>query len=307
MHIGLVGLGKMGLNLALNLQEHGHIVTAYDAFPGAQQAYIEQGGQVVASLEALVQSLPTPRVLWLMVPAGDPVDQVLDTLFPLLAPQDIVIDGGNSHYKDSIRRAQALHTNELHYIDVGTSGGMEGARLGACYMIGGDETIFSSIEPLFRDSSVDGGYLYTGPVGSGHYAKMVHNGIEYGMMAAIGEGFEILSKSPYAFDYAKLADVWSHGSVIRGWLMELTAEAFHADPQLTKLKSVIGSSGEGKWTVEEALALGVSSPITALALFARYQSQETDHFSGKVVSALRKGFGGHAVTESSEASEDSSN
>ncbi len=243
----------------------------------------------------MVHSLPTPRIVWLMVPQGKIIDDLLDTLVPLLAKGDIIIEAGNSYYKDSVRRAEMLQKKGLHYFDVGTSGGIEGARHGACYMIGGDKDVFPVIEPLFRDTAVPNGYLYTGPSGSGHYAKMVHNGIEYGMMAAIGEGFEVLDKSRYDYDYEKLARVWSNGSVIRGWLMELTERAFSKDPKLDAIKGVMHSSGEGKWTVEEALDLQVAAPVIALSLMMRYRSLEDDTFTGKVVAALRNEFGGHAV------------
>ncbi|QSO49025.1 phosphogluconate dehydrogenase (NAD(+)-dependent, decarboxylating) [Alicyclobacillus mengziensis] len=295
MKIGLVGLGKMGMNLGLNMMDHGHQVTAYDVSPDAVERFRSAGGEGASSVEALVKSLETPRIVWLMVPQGKIVDNLLDQLEPLLQRDDIVIEAGNSHYKDSLRRAQRLSASGLHYFDVGTSGGMEGARHGACYMIGGDKETFQRIEPLFKDTAVPNGYLYTGPSGSGHYSKMVHNGIEYGMMAAIGEGFEILEKSQFDYDYEALAKVWSNGSVIRGWLMELTQSAFSKDPKLSEIRGVMHSSGEGKWTVEEALDLQAAAPIIALSLMMRYRSTEDDTFTGKVVAALRNEFGGHAV------------
>jgi 6-phosphogluconate dehydrogenase len=295
MKIGLIGLGKMGYHLGLNMMDHGHQVAAYDVNEDAVKRFVEDGGQGMHSIEEMVHSLPTPRIVWLMVPQGKIIDDLLDTLVPLLAKGDIIIEAGNSYYKDSVRRAEMLQKKGLHYFDVGTSGGIEGARHGACYMIGGDKDVFPVIEPLFRDTAVPNGYLYTGPSGSGHYAKMVHNGIEYGMMAAIGEGFEVLDKSRYDYDYEKLARVWSNGSVIRGWLMELTERAFSKDPKLDAIKGVMHSSGEGKWTVEEALDLQVAAPVIALSLMMRYRSLEDDTFTGKVVAALRNEFGGHAV------------
>jgi 6-phosphogluconate dehydrogenase len=295
MKIGLIGLGKMGYHLGLNMMDHGHQVAAYDVNEDAVKRFAEDGGQGMHSIEEMVHSLPTPRIVWLMVPQGKIIDDLLDTLVPLLAKGDIIIEAGNSYYKDSVRRAEMLQKKGLHYFDVGTSGGIEGARHGACYMIGGDKDVFPVIEPLFRDTAVPNGYLYTGPSGSGHYAKMVHNGIEYGMMAAIGEGFEVLDKSRYDYDYEKLARVWSNGSVIRGWLMELTERAFSKDPKLDAIKGVMHSSGEGKWTVEEALDLQVAAPVIALSLMMRYRSLEDDTFTGKVVAALRNEFGGHAV------------
>lgn len=300
MKIGLIGLGKMGFNLGLNMIDHGHEVVAFDLNEKAVEQFHREGGKPAASLVDLVGQLETPHILFLMVPQGKPVDDILGQLTPHLAGGDIVIEAGNSHYKDTQRRARELKEEGIHYFDVGTSGGMEGARHGACYMIGGDADVFGQIEPLFRDTAVPGGYFYTGRSGSGHYAKMVHNGIEYGMMAAIGEGFEILDKSPFDYDYEQLARVWSNGSVIRGWLMELTQQAFAKDPKLDEIMGVMHSSGEGKWTVEEALDLEVAAPVIALSLLMRYRSQEPDTFTGKVVAALRNEFGGHAVEKAQQ-------
>lgn len=295
MKIGLVGLGKMGYNLGLNMMEHNHEVVAYDVSKEAVQRFVADGGQGVYSLDELTSQLSSPKVVWLMVPQGKIVDDILQQLTPHLSAGDIVIEAGNSHYKDSVRRAEEMKANGIYYFDVGTSGGMEGARHGACYMIGGDASVFPTIEPLFLDTAVEHGYLYTGRSGSGHYSKMVHNGIEYGMMAAIAEGFDILEHSDFDYDYEKLARVWSHGSVIRGWLMELMEHAFSQDPHLDQIKGVMHSSGEGKWTVEEALDLQVAAPVIALSLMMRHRSMEDDTFTGKVVAALRNEFGGHAV------------
>jgi 6-phosphogluconate dehydrogenase len=295
MKLGLVGLGKMGYNLGLNMMEHGHAVVAYDVNPESVQRIVDSGATGANTLEKLVAELPSPKIVWLMVPQGKIVDSILGDVVPLLSKGDIIIEAGNSHYKDSLRRANSLQEKGLYFFDVGTSGGMDGARYGACYMIGGDAEIFKTIEPLFRDTAVEKGYFYTGRSGSGHFSKMVHNGIEYGMMAAIGEGFEVLDKSEFDYDYEKLARVWSHGSVIRGWLMELIENAFSADPKLDNIKGIIHSSGEGKWTVEEALNLGVPTPVIGLSLMMRYRSEEEDTFNGKIVAALRNQFGGHAV------------
>lgn len=295
MKIGLVGLGKMGYHLGLNMIDHGHEVTAFDVNTEAVTRFATDGGTVATSLAILLNNLPTPRIVWLMVPQGKIIDDLLNEMKPLLATGDIVIEAGNSHYKDSLRRATDMLPLGVHYFDVGTSGGIDGARHGACYMIGGNADVFPTIEPLFKDTSVPNGYLYTGPSGSGHYAKMVHNGIEYGMMAAIGEGFEVLEKSQFDFDFEAVAKVWSNGSVIRGWLMELTERAFSKDAKLDGIRGVMHSSGEGKWTVEEAFDLQAATPIIALSLMMRYRSQEVDTFNGKVVAALRNEFGGHAV------------
>jgi len=295
MNIGLVGLGKMGFNLAENLMDHQHTVTAFDVNEEAGQKFNEIGGTYVQSLEALVQSLEAPRVIWLMVPAGKITIQTIETLKGLLSADDILIDGGNSHYKEAIEFAEELKQQGVHFMDVGTSGGTSGARNGACMMIGGNKDAFARIEPFIQDICVEGGYLYTGEAGSGHFLKMIHNGIEYGMMAAIAEGFEVLEKSNYDYDYEKVAHVFNNGSVIRSWLMELTENAFSKDPKLDTIKGVMHSSGEGKWTVETALELGTAVPVTALSLMMRYRSQEDDTFTGKVVAALRNEFGGHAV------------
>lgn len=295
MNIGLVGLGKMGFNLAENLMDHNHTVTAFDVNEEAGQKFNEIGGTYVQSLEALVQSLEAPRVIWLMVPAGKITVQTIEALKGLLSADDILIDGGNSHYKEAIEFATELKEQGIHFMDVGTSGGTSGARNGACMMIGGNKEAFARIEPFIKDICVEGGYLYTGEAGSGHFLKMIHNGIEYGMMAAIAEGFEVLEKSNFDYDYEKVAHVFNNGSVIRSWLMELTENAFSKDPKLDTIKGVMHSSGEGKWTVETALELGTAVPVTALSLMMRYRSQEDDTFTGKVVAALRNEFGGHAV------------
>lgn len=295
MKLGLIGLGKMGYNLALNMMDHGHEVVAFDLDKQSVARLVEEGAEGASSIADAVAKLNSPRIIWLMVPHGKPVDNLIDQLTPMLEAGDIIIEGGNSYYKDSVRHAEELAKHGLYFFDVGTSGGMEGARHGACYMIGGDKDVFSHIEPLFRDTAVPNGYVYTGRAGSGHFAKMVHNGVEYGIMAAIGEGFEVLEKSPYDFNFADVAKCWSNGSVIRGWLMELTERAFRADPRLDAIKGVVHSSGEGQWTVAEALELHAATPIIALSLMMRYRSEEPDTFNGKVQAALRNEFGGHAV------------
>jgi len=300
MHIGLIGLGKMGYNLGLNMIQSGHTVTAWDVNADAVSRFAASGGAPAQTVETLVESLSSPRVVWLMVPQGLIVDELIEKILPMLEQGDVIIEAGNSHYKDSMRRASTLQSQGLYYLDVGTSGGMDGALHGACYMIGGERQAFDIVEPVFRDTAVPGGYLYTGPSGSGHYAKMVHNGIEYGMMAAIGEGFEVLERGPFDFDHERIANLWSNGSVVRGWLMELTANAFARDAKLEDIRGVMHSSGEGKWTVEEALNLNVAAPIISMSLMMRYRSQVDDSFTGKVVAALRNQFGGHAVETASQ-------
>jgi len=294
MQVGLIGLGKMGLNLGKNLMDHKHEVVAFDLNASAVEEMKEYGATGTSSLNELVQSLQSPRVLWVMVPHAV-VDSVIDEVTPLLSKGDILIEAGNSHYKEYIRRYEQLKEDGIHFMDAGTSGGMEGARNGACYMIGGDQEAWDIVEPIFRDTAVENGFLYAGKAGSGHFLKMVHNGIEYGMMAAIGEGFEILEKSEFDYDYEKVSRVWNNGSVIRSWLMELTENAFSKDAKLDEIKGVMHSSGEGKWTVETALDLQTATPVIAMSLLMRYRSLDNDTFTGKVVAALRNEFGGHAV------------
>ncbi|CAI8867989.1 decarboxylating 6-phosphogluconate dehydrogenase [Brevibacillus sp. HB1.2] len=295
MKLAILGLGKMGYNLTLNLLSHQHEVVAYDVDSTRAEELSHEGAIPAFSVEDAVAKLPTPRVIWLMVPAGEIVDQLVDQLSTLLAAGDIVIDGGNSHYKQSLDRYARLKEKGIHFMDAGTSGGMEGARHGACMMIGGDREAFTHIEPMIRDINVENGYLYAGEAGSGHFLKMIHNGIEYGMMQAIGEGFEVLAKSQYNYDFAEVARVWANGSVIRGWLMDLTERAFRKDAKLDEIRGVMHSSGEGKWTLETALDLQAATPVIAMSLLMRYRSLDEDTFHGKVVAALRNEFGGHAV------------
>lgn len=295
MKLAILGLGKMGYNLTLNLLSHQHEVVAYDVDSTRAEELSHEGAIPAFSVEDAMAKLPTPRVVWLMVPAGEIVDQLVDQLSTLLAAGDIVIDGGNSHYKQSLDRYARLKEKGIHFMDAGTSGGMEGARHGACMMIGGDQEAFTHIEPMIRDINVENGYLYAGEAGSGHFLKMIHNGIEYGMMQAIGEGFEVLAKSQYNYDFAEVARVWANGSVIRGWLMDLTERAFRKDAKLDEIRGVMHSSGEGKWTLETALDLQAATPVIAMSLLMRYRSLDEDTFHGKVVAALRNEFGGHAV------------
>lgn len=295
MNIGIVGIGKMGFNIALNLLKKEHTVFVYDTVKTNVENMVKEGAFGADSLKALVEKMPGRRVIWLMVPSGEIVDRIIDELTLYLKPQDIIIDGGNSNYKDSIRRYYQLKEKQIDFIDCGTSGGTSGALNGACTMVGGEDEAVKYCEKIFKDISVENGYLHVGKPGSGHFTKMVHNGIEYGMMQAIAEGFEVLEKSDFDVDYEKVAKVWNNGSVIRSWLMELTESAFNKDKNLDKIKGTMFSSGEGKWTIETALDLGVPTPVIALSLMMRYRSLQEDTFSGKVVAALRNEFGGHAV------------
>ena len=296
MKTGFIGLGKMGCNMVQHLLECGHEVTVYDLSPDTVAFLAGKGAGPASTLEQLAGALCVPRIVWMMVPAGDPVDHVLASLVPHLEPGDIVVDGGNSRYTDSVRRAGQLRERGIRFLDAGTSGGLEGARYGACMMVGGDLEAYTIVKPLLRDLCVPGGYGHTGGSGSGHYVKMVHNGIEYGMMQAIGEGFDLLESSGYGIDHEQVARLWSNGSVIRGWLLELAARAFEKDGKLSGLAAKVADSGEGRWTVQAALEREVSIPVIAAALFRRFRSRSESNFSDKVVAALRDEFGGHGFT-----------
>lgn len=297
MTIGLIGLGRMGFNLALNMRDKGHKVVCFNRSKEKVEQAINEGLDGVFSVEDLVKKLESRRVIWLMLPAGEIIDEMIENILPLLNKGDIIIDGGNSNYKDTLRRYEELKLKGIDFVDIGTSGGIDGARNGACTMIGAEDSVFSYIEQLVKDISVENGYLHCGKNGSGHFVKMVHNGVEYGMMAAIGEGFEILNKSRFDLDLEKVAKVWNNGSVVRSWLMELAEDAFKKDSNLDKIKGVMYSSGEGLWTVQEALELKVPATVITESLMMRYRSEQEDTFTGKVVAALRNGFGGHAVKD----------
>jgi 6-phosphogluconate dehydrogenase len=295
MQIGVVGLGKMGYNLALNLHKNFFQVVAYDINAETRDRLSLEGISTFDSLKDMVESQSDRRIVWLMVPSGKSVDDTIASLAVLLQKGDIIIDGGNSNYKDSVKRFEGLREKGIDFLDCGTSGGVSGALNGICAMVGGRKEVFDHCESVFKAVSVPDGYLYCGEPGSGHFTKMVHNGIEYGMMQAIAEGFELMHSSEYKFDNEAVAKMWNHGSVIRGWLMELTEKAFSKDAGLSKIRGIMHSSGEGKWMLETALEKSVATPVIALSLLMRYRSQQSDTFSGKVVAALRNEFGGHAV------------
>jgi 6-phosphogluconate dehydrogenase len=295
MELGMIGLGRMGANMTERLVLGGHKVITYDRSAEAIQRVVDKGALGAASLTDFVKKLSLPRAIWLMVPSGDPVDQTMDQLLPNLSKGDILIDGGNSNYKDSIRRAETMKTHSLHFIDAGTSGGIWGLQNGYCMMVGGEKEIVSRLEPIFLTLAPTDGYLHAGPNGAGHFVKMIHNGIEYGMMQAYGEGFELLKASHFDLDLAKISHLWNQGSVVRSWLLELCESAFQKDPKLDAIKGYVEDSGEGRWTVIEAIERGVSATVLAHSLFARYASRQQDAFSNKVIAALRNEFGGHAV------------
>lgn len=298
MKFAMIGLGKMGLNLVKNAADNGHEVVAFDLnadFVKEADAYSDLVSPAT-DMDDMLAQLPSTKVVWVMVPAGVPTNSTIDTLIEKLDEGDIIIDGGNSNYKDNLEQNKRTTAAGIKFFDAGTSGGMSGARNGGNFMIGGDDAeAWKVLEPLFKSIALEDGYLYTGRLGSGHYLKMVHNGIEYGMMQAIAEGFEVLEASQFDYDYEAVAKLWNHGSVVRSWLMELAEEQFAKDPKLSAISGRMHSSGEGKWTIEESLDLEVPAPVIALSLMMRYRSLQEDTFTGKVVSALRNGFGGHAM------------
>lgn len=298
MKFAMIGLGKMGLNLVKNAVDNGHEVVAFDLNPEFVREATEYSPAVegATDIDDMLSKLPSPKIVWVMVPAGAPTNSTIDTLIEKMDKGDIIIDGGNSNYKDNLEQNKRTTAAGIKFFDAGTSGGMNGALNGGNFMIGGDDAeAWKTIEPLFNSLAEEDGYLYTGRLGSGHYLKMVHNGIEYGMMQAIAEGFDVLEASQFDYDYEAVAKLWNHGSVIRSWLMELAEEQFAKDPKLDAIAGRMHSSGEGKWTVEESLDLEVPAPVIYLSLAMRYRSLQDDTFTGKVVSALRNGFGGHAM------------
>ena len=295
MELGMIGLGRMGANMTERLLRGGHKLIIYDRSPEAIQRCVDKGAFGAHSLADLVKQVSLPRVIWLMVPSGEPVDLTIEQLLPSLLENDIIIDGGNSHYKDSIRRAEKLKQLGIHFVDAGTSGGIWGLQEGYCLMIGGEKAIVDQLEPIFKTLAPENGFAHVGASGAGHFAKMVHNGIEYGMLQAYGEGFEMLKASQFEFDLEKVSHLWNQGSVVRSWLLELAENAFQKDPQLSSIKGYVEDSGEGRWAVLEAVEREIPASILTLSLFARYASRQEDSFSAKVIAALRNEFGGHAV------------
>ena len=296
MKIKIIGLGKMGLNLVNNLLDNGHEVICFDINEAARVEAKSVGGVATDSLEALFsQNNQEKNIYWLMLPSGQITEDMITLCRKHLNSGDILIDGGNSKFADSIHHYHFLKEKDIHFLDVGTSGGMSGARNGACMMVGGDQETFEEVESLFKDLCVSNGYLYCGEAGSGHYLKMVHNGIEYGMMQAIGEGFNLLHHSRYDYDLEQVARVFNNGSVVRSWLMELTENALRENPTMEGISGQVPSSGEGKWTVEEMLELGQSAPVITQSLLTRYASMDTEKYGEKVIASLRNQFGGHTI------------
>jgi len=296
----MIGLGRMGGNMVERLMRHGHQLVAFDFSADAVAKYQKLGATPASDLAGVVKALATPRVIWIMVPAGKPVDDTIAALRPMLSPGDIIIDGGNSNFHDTIRRGQDLATSKIEFIDSGTSGGIWGLETGYCLMVGGSDAAVKRCEPIFTALAPEDGYAHVGPTGAGHYVKMVHNGIEYGLLQAYAEGYEILHASKLfpKLDLAQISEVWQHGSVVRSWLNELAASAFQKDASLADLKGWVADSGEGRWTVQEAIDLDVPAPVITLSLLTRFRSRQTDSFGAKVIAALRNEFGGHAVKRS---------
>jgi len=301
MQLAMIGLGRMGGNMVRRLVQGGHELIVYDSSADAVKAHIDKGGKGggargAKDLADLARLLTPRRVVWLMVPAGAPVENTIEQLTPHLAKGDIVIDGGNSNFRDSLRHAETLKQRGIEFVDVGTSGGIWGLTVGYCLMIGASPAAFQHCEPVFRTLAPAEGYAHVGPCGAGHYVKMVHNGIEYGLLEAYAEGYEILHASQdFKLQLGKIAKLWNHGSVVRSWLNELAERAFSRDDQLAAIRGYVEDSGEGRWTVEEAIRLDVPAPVITLSLLARLRSRQEESFGAKVIAALRNEFGGHAV------------
>lgn len=301
MQIGMIGLGRMGMNMARRLLKAKHEVVVYNRTASKVEEIVKEGAIGTTTLENFVKKLKAPRVVWLMLPAGQPLEEHINFLSKILSKGDLIIDGGNSYYKDDIRHTEELKSKGIKYLDAGVSGGIWGLKIGYCTMVGGDRSDFKHIEPLLKDLSPQDGYMYCGASGAGHFVKMVHNGIEYGMMQAYGEGFELLQASPYKPDSGQVAQLWNRGSVIRSWLLELAAEAFSENPKLEGVSGYVEDSGEGRWTVQQSVELGVATPVMTLSLYQRFLSRQKDVFSNKVLSALRNKFGGHAVVKDADS------
>ncbi len=299
MRLAMIGLGRMGGNMSERLMKAGHEVVVFDRSAEAIQKYVAQGAAGAADLKEITSKLKAPRVVWIMVPAGKPVDDTIAALVPGLAKGDVIIDGGNSNYRETMRRARMLETEGIEFVDAGTSGGIWGLANGYCLMIGATPKAFKLCEPIFKTLAPENGYAHVGPTGAGHYVKMVHNGIEYGALQAYAEGYEILHAAKhFKLDLHQIAAVWNRGSVVRSWLNELAEKALSKDAELSQLKGYVEDSGEGRWTVQEAIDLDVPAPVITLSLLMRLRSRQSDSFSAKVIAALRNEFGGHAVKKS---------
>jgi 6-phosphogluconate dehydrogenase len=302
MKIGLYGLGRMGANMARRWKLGGHEVVVCNRSAGPVDEMKAEGFSGVYTLEALVAELPAPRAIWVMIPAGAATDAAIDTLLTLMQPGDTIIDSGNSNWRDTKRHAEQCKAKGIQFMDQGTSGGVWGLKNGYCLMIGGEERTFKQLEPAFATLAPQGkNYLHCGAAGSGHFVKMVHNGVEYGMMQAFAEGFEIMEKSEFNLKLDQVADVWREGSVVRSWLLDLLADALQEDPKLDAVKGYVADSGEGRWTIQAAIDEDVPAPVITMALFQRFVSRQDESFAAKVLAMMRKGFGGHAIKQSDAA------
>jgi 6-phosphogluconate dehydrogenase len=300
----MVGLGKMGANMTLRITQHGHNVVAWDRSEESVKAVASEGAEGAGSLEDLVKALDPPRAVWLMLPSGDPTEDTIRALEGILDAGDTIIDGGNSNFHFAMADAERLRSKGINFIDCGTSGGVWGLKEGYCLMVGGDPEPVKRVEPIFLALAPEGGYAHVGPVGAGHFVKMVHNGIEYGMLQAYAEGFALLHKADeFNLDLHQIAEVWRFGSVVRSWLLDLTALALANEEEFAKIRGFVEDSGEGRWTIDEAIARGVSTPVMAISLFERFQSREPDSFADKIIAALRNQFGGHKFFEESAGAE----
>ena len=295
MKLGIIGLGKMGAFMAERLLIQGHEVVAYNRSPDKTKAIEQKGAAGAYSLEELVNSLESPRVIWMMVPSGETVQNTIDSLVKIISKGDIIIDGGNSFYKDSVRRYNQLKELGINYLDAGTSGGIWGLKNGYCVMVGGDGDIFGHCESIFKSLAPENGYKHIGASGSGHYVKMIHNGIEYGMMQAFAEGFELMHASDYNIDLEGVANLWGKGSVVRSWLLELLTDALKDDKDLKGIKDYVEDSGEGRWTVLDGIEKSIPLPVITESLFMRFRSRQAESFGGKILAALRNEFGGHSI------------
>jgi 6-phosphogluconate dehydrogenase len=301
MRIGFVGLGKMGMNMVKRLLNDGHEVVAYALTAESVKRAEDMGAVGAGSIDEMLEKLSPPRIIWLMVPAGKATEETITNASPILQKGDILIDGGNSLYKDSIRRAEELKKRGVSFLDVGTSGGVWGLKIGYCMMIGGDKGAFDKVEPVLKTLAPEKGYAHVGPHGAGHFVKMVHNGIEYALLQGYAEGFEIMSaRKDFNLDLHKIARLWNQGSVVRSWLLELAENAFQKDPGLSSIRGFVEDSGEGRWTVAEAIEEDVPAPVITLSLLQRFRSRQDESFSAKVIAALRNEFGGHSVKKSSK-------
>ena len=297
MQLGMIGLGRMGANMTQRLTRGGHAVVAYSR-GDAEKVAREAGAGWASSPAELVEKLGKPSIVWLMIPAGHPVDETIAAMLPKLSAGDVVIDGGNSYYRDSVRRAGELAAKGIAFLDAGTSGGVWGLENGYCLMVGGDAAAIDRVRPIFETLAPENGFGRVGRSGAGHYVKMVHNGIEYAMLQSLGEGFEILNASEFSLDLPQIAEVWRYGSVVRSWLLDLLSDALKKDPRLEHIRGWVDDSGEGRWTLQEAIDHAVPAPALADALFARFRSRQADSFSARAIAALRNEFGGHAVKKS---------